>query len=76
MNNNDAIIALAAATMIHDDSDLGEWADMDETTQHLLIRDYRDEFASSPFPLLANAKLNDALINDIQSFLNAAICRA
>jgi hypothetical protein len=73
MNKNDAIIALAAATMIHDDPQLAEFAQLDHDDQFLLIRDYRDEFASSPFSALRDAKLLSPLINDIHEFLIAAM---
>lgn len=73
MNKNDAIIALAAATMIHDDPTLDDYRALDADDRALLIRDYRDEFASSPFPALADAKIIDALIFAIRDFLDAAI---
>jgi hypothetical protein len=73
MNKNDAIIALAAATMIHDDPTLADYRALDADDRALLIRDYRDEFASSPFPPLADAKIHDLLIIDIQYFLDSAL---
>lgn len=82
MNSNDAmnatpdrplIIALAIATMIHDDPMLSEFAQLDETDQYLLISDYRDEFASSPFPPLSNAKITSDVISDIRDSLIAAM---
>lgn len=73
MNENDMIIALAAATMIHDDSDLSDWRELDAFDRDLLIRDYRDEFASSPFPLLADARIDDRMITAIHDFLDAQI---
>lgn len=74
MNNNDAIIAsLAAATMIHDDPTLSDYRALDDYDRTLLITDYRDEFASSPFPLLAEAKIVTAMIIRIREILDAAL---
>lgn len=69
MNKNELIATLAAATMIHDDADLSEYRAADEYDQLALIRDYRDEFASSPFDTLADAPITDELIMMIHNIL-------
>lgn len=69
MNKNELIAALAAATMIHDDPDLAEYRAADEHDQIELIRDYRDEFASSPFDILADAPIIDDMIIMIHNIL-------
>lgn len=67
------VIMLAASTMIHDDPELADYRTLDAHDRALLIRDYRDEFASSPAPLLAAAKLDDTLIFAIRDLLDAAL---
>lgn len=73
--NNDAmrtlITNLAAATIMHDQPDLAWWRAASQHERALLIRDYRDEFASSPFDALANARLDiDFMISDVHDLLN------
>lgn len=65
------IINLAAATIMHDDPTLSDWRAASPDDRELLIIDYRDEFASSPFPPLADARISHDLIPDIARTLNA-----
>src|SRR3546814_16733559 len=50
------IANLAAATIMHDDPELSDYFDAEDQRADL-VRDYRAEFASSPFPILADAKI-------------------
>lgn len=75
--NNDAprlmIALLAAATIAHDDPNLDDWRAAEPDDRLLLIRDYRDEFASSPFEPLAAARLDADLIELIYNILTDRI---
>lgn len=72
MNPLETMIAnLAAATIMHDDPKLNDWYAMDDVDRVLLVIDYRDEFASSEFAPLADAKIEDGMIDAIVSILNA-----
>lgn len=63
--NNDDIAILAADLMQSQDPDLEDWADADEYDRRLLIRDYRDDFASDSNPHLADARLTPELADAI-----------
>lgn len=67
------IANLAAATIMHDDPELSDYRDLDNTDRALLVRDYRDEFASSPFQILADAKIDDETTNAITDVLDAIL---
>lgn len=67
------IANLAAATIMHDDPQLADYLTLDNDDRALLVRDYRDEFASSPFPILADAKITDAVVNMITDVLDAIL---
>jgi hypothetical protein len=67
------IANLAAATIMHDDPELRDYLDLDNYDRAELVRDYRDEFASSPFPPLADAKIDDEMINAITDVLDAIL---
>lgn len=71
MNEKDIIAFLAADVMINDDPTLIDYAALDDADRDLLIRDYRDEFASSPLPALADARIDDTMINMIRALLDA-----
>ena len=58
--------ASLAATMILDlTADDASIRDADDYTRYLLIRDFRDDFASADDATLADARLTDDLIRDI-----------
>lgn len=67
------IANLAAATIMHDDNDLSDYLALDDHDRALLIIDYRDEFASSPFRALADAKIDDTMIHAIANILDAIL---
>jgi len=71
MTNDELIATLAAATIINDDRDLTDFRALDAHDQTLLIIDYRDEFASSPFDMLADAKIDERMINLILDRLHS-----
>lgn len=72
MTPRESLIAtLAAATIMHDDPDLSDYRAATPDDRELLIIDYRDEFASSPFDALANARIDSHMIELIISTLDS-----
>jgi len=72
INPRDIMIAnLAAATIMNDDPELNDWTELDKWDRRRLVQDYRDDFASSPFSILASAKITPKLADEIVAVLNA-----
>lgn len=67
------IANLAAAVIMNDDPELTDYFDLDDHDRALLVRDYRDEFASSEFEILADAKITDETVNMITDVLDAIL---